>query len=84
MGDPGDGMVESLHRIIIELLKATGQILIDLGLSVLFLGVGALLVLAVVAFLSAYITPVGILVGFIAVTAVTYLYFRVIQGRQPE
>ena len=73
-------MVESLQRITLELLKAAGHVLVDLGVSVLFLGVGALLLLAVVTFLSAFITPVGILVSFLTVTTVTYLYLRMIQS----
>jgi hypothetical protein len=78
--DPGNGMGESLQRIALELVRAVGHVLIDLGVSILFLGAGALLLLAVVTFLSAFITPVGILVGFVTVTTVTYLYIRLIQS----
>ena len=74
-------MVEFLHRITLELLKAAGHILVDLGLSILLLGAGALLVLAIVSLLSAYITPVGILAGFMVITPITYLYIRSIRGQ---
>lgn len=82
--DPGNGMFESLHRIALELLKAAGHILVELGLSVLLLGAGTLLVLATVSLLSAYITPVGILAGFMAITPITYLYVRSIRGQPSE
>ena len=77
-------MVELLHRITLELFKAAGHILVDLGLSVLLLGAGALLVLAIVSLLSAYITPVGILAGFMAITPITYLYLRSIRDQQSK
>ena len=73
-------MVELLHRITIELLKAAGHILVDLGVSVLLLGAGALLLLAIINLLSAYITPVGILAGFMAITPATYLYLKSLRG----
>ena len=77
-------MVELLHRIALELLKAAGHILVDLGLSVLLLGAGTLLVLATVSLLSAYITPVGILAGFLAITPITYLYLKSIRDQPSE
>ena len=73
-------MVKSLQSITLGLLKAAGNILVDVGLSILLLGIGGLPVLSAGHLLPVYITPTGVLVGFISLIFITYLYIQVILG----
>ncbi len=72
-------MVEQLHKFGVELFKGIGAILTDLMLSFLLLGVAAMLVSGSYRLLIAYITPLGMLVGFVCVVPITYIFVRLTQ-----
>jgi len=75
----GDNMVEQLHRFGVELFRVIGSVLTDLILSFLLLGVAATLVSGSYNLLIAYISPAGMLVGFVCVVPISYIFVRLTQ-----
>ena len=73
-------MIEQLHKGGMGLIKGAITVLTEFVLSLLLLGIGALLLAGGYQLLIMYITPLGMLAGFICFVPITYIFVRLTQG----